>query len=628
MDTLTQQPITMRPAVAGLLLGLCFLLASATALAITPAAEKPQVIRQAEFMLSDSPTPPGKNLSGWQSVTLLDAWHDERYRQGRNGWYRIPLGGLEPGNEPWGILLERVNMNAAVYFNGQPLGDGGSFDEPLARNWNRTLYFSIPALLWRPDNNVIQIRLKSYPGYGLLGPVHIGNARRLESIHQHRTLITNDVSEVLFFLTLGAGVFMFALWLRRLKDRMYLWFAVTSVCWSLYSLNNFIHDIPVSATTWDWLIYSSTAWWTSALAMFCHSFAAIKRPRIERLFLGFVLVSTLAYGVSGLQTIKLTTMIFQTGSILIGSIAVIELALFKAAPHSRSSHQPQPLEIRLLALGIAIVLAAGIYDWMVQASILAPGWHFSIHVLHYTAPALFIFIAWHLIGRFVHALNESEQLNQELEYRIDLARQTIERHFSKIQAMEKQQAITHERERIYRDLHDDVGAKLLSLSFRAGDHSTADLARSALQDLRDVVTRSSKDELKLEHALADWRAECTDRLEATGAECDWETSELPEHTLSASEIMNLGRILRETISNAMNHAHATRVWVRVGYTAPVLKLDIDNDNCSGDPTSWTSGRGLNSIRSRARELGGDASWSKPTDDVCRLSLAIPLANNT
>ena len=59
-----------------------------------------------------------------------------------------------------------------------------------------------------------------------------------------------------------------------------------------------------------------------------------------------------------------------------------------------------------------------------------------------------------------------------------------------VEAESREQAASQERERIYSDLHDDLGAKLLSLVYRAESPVQADLARAILQDLRDVVTRS------------------------------------------------------------------------------------------------------------------------------------------
>ena len=57
------------------------------------------------------------------------------------GWYRLELPASGSKRERFSVYLARVNMNAAVYFNGDFVGDGGSFREPIARNWNRPLLF-------------------------------------------------------------------------------------------------------------------------------------------------------------------------------------------------------------------------------------------------------------------------------------------------------------------------------------------------------------------------------------------------------------------------------------------------------------------------------------------------------
>ena len=46
-----------------------------------------------------------------------------------------------------------------------------------------------------------------------------------------------------------------------------------------------------------------------------------------------------------------------------------------------------------------------------------------------------------------------------------------------------------ERRRIYRDIHDDIGSKLLTLLHTLGDSAQADQVREIMQDLRDVVSR-------------------------------------------------------------------------------------------------------------------------------------------
>ena len=50
-------------------------------------------------------------------------------------------------------------------------------------------------------------------------------------------------------------------------------------------------------------------------------------------------------------------------------------------------------------------------------------------------------------------------------------------------AQSTQEAIASERDRIYRDLHDDIGGRLLTLAHGSSDPDTAAIARDVLQDL-------------------------------------------------------------------------------------------------------------------------------------------------
>jgi len=72
-------------------------------------------------------------------------------------------------------LAPDVNMNAAVFVNGSWIGDGGSFAEPVAHNFNRPLYFQFPPALLRPGKNEIDVLLFAYAHhFGRLAPVWVG----------------------------------------------------------------------------------------------------------------------------------------------------------------------------------------------------------------------------------------------------------------------------------------------------------------------------------------------------------------------------------------------------------------------------------------------------------------------
>jgi signal transduction histidine kinase len=584
---------------------------------------------QAELRLSNSIHPPS-DTSPAHNVQLPDTWPSKRYASGDNGWYRFDVHRAQAPEDIWGIYIPRLTMNAAVYFNGALLGNGGSFGEPLARNWARPLYFDIPSSLWRDGENRIDIRLRSYPGSGLLGSVLIGPQVLLQPRYEWVYFFQVQLSAGLFLTTLGVSVFAFGLWLKRRGDSQYLWFAVAAFAWSLLSSNNFISHIPMPSPAWEWLMFSSIAWWSTALGLFVHRMLGMRYPRIDAALIAYALLAMVLYAL-GSEYLALVAAVWMLGSVMIGSYLVWRLlsvrrSLLRMPRDSARRMLSSPQQIGLLALGIAAVLMAGVHDWLVQNGFVGADREYGHHLIHYSAALLILFIAWHLNQRFITALNESEQLNAELEARISANRRELEDNYLHLQTLDQARAVAGERERIYRDLHDDVGAKLLSLVYRAGDADSADLARSALQDLRDVVSHTQHEQLTLEEALADWHVECDQRLSATHIQLDWrQAEELPQRILSQQEVVHLGRIMREAISNAMHHAKPQRVVVNIDYVLGHLVIEVRDDGVGRGQAEWKPGRGLRNMELRAGELGGTLRWQEVEPQGCSVLCRIPLS---
>jgi len=184
-----------------------------------------------------------------------------------------------------------------------------------------------------------------------------------------------------------------------------------------------------------------------------------------------------------------------------------------------------------------------------------------------------------------------------------------------------ERAAAQERERIYHDLHDDLGAKLLSLIHGATTPQQADQARAALQDLRDTVSRSRGTPGTLGDVLADIRNEARQRLAAAQIELNWnEAGELPDPALRSEQSLHLHRIVREAISNTIRHAHAGSLRVRVACRGNELLLELTDDGHReiGD------GSGTRGMRQRAHELAGDIRWTEGTAGGTKVVLVFPL----
>ena len=581
-------------------------------------SSQPLRLTTAQFQVSTSEQPPHEG--GWKTISLPDAWSPSRYALGNNGWYRFNVNLAQFPEQDWGIYLPHLNMNAAVYLNGEFLGDGGRFTEPLARNWNHPLYFRAAQGSWKVGDNVLYIRLKSYPGYGQLDPPVIGPEDVLQPRHSLHVFLQNDVNTVLMLGTLFAGIFILAIWFSRRSDTMYFWYALTALVWALFTSNTVIRQIPVSAKTWDWITYSSIAWWTVLLAIFSHRAADIKSPRLEAAFFSWATLSTIAYALTDLKFISQTTFIWQIGSIVIGFVVVWELL----------TDYRRDRRIRLLGVLIALVLLTGIHDWLLQSGFISRWWTYGNHLLHYSAPLLILYIGWTLVGRFIKALNESEQVNLTLEQRIATAQAALQKNFAERHLLEVSQAAMIERERIYRDLHDDVGAKLLGLAIlaqRANLTREADVARSALQDLRDVVSRSAHSEILLGDLLADLRAETEQRVNATGLALVWLFPH-EENTInvSAEVALNLSRILRESVTNVLRHAEACNIFVAMRIEQAHFTIEVEDDGRGCPVEGLKQHRGMASMNARASALHANLQWSEVKPHGCLVKLRVPLSS--
>jgi len=201
-------------------------------------------------------------------------------------------------------------------------------------------------------------------------------------------------------------------------------------------------------------------------------------------------------------------------------------------------------------------------------------------------------------------------------------------------ALDNSTRLQQERLNIYRDLHDDVGAKLTSILHTTDTGRQKQMARAALESLRETIHHANHVQQTLQEWLQETVAEMQVRLQAAGI-CFEATlaTKLPERQLSSGEGYNLTRALRELTSNILHHSHASHVALTVchsafgntkdntGNNAPAIALVI-RDNGRGFEPAVASGNGLAGIRQRLQESGGSAQWQSQPGQGCQVTLEL------
>ena len=247
----------------------------------------------------------------------------------------------------------------------------------------------------------------------------------------------------------------------------------------------------------------------------------------------------------------------------------------------------------------------------------------------YSAVPICIAIGWVLADRFVRSLNESEHLNAQLEARVAQKHAELEENYRRMHELERQRAVTGERQRIMSDMHDGVGGQLISTLalVEQGELSQAEVAaalRECLDDLRLTIDSLEPTENDLLPVLGNLRYRLDERLKKQGIDLDWQVNEVPRLScLTPQNVLHVLRILQEAFSNVLQHARASRVRVETGLDAQGANVYIRvRDNGSGF-TLERPGHGLANMRRRAQVIGGELQV-EPSPNGTTLSLLLPV----
>ncbi|WP_155848401.1 sensor histidine kinase [Arthrobacter sp. 35W] len=191
-----------------------------------------------------------------------------------------------------------------------------------------------------------------------------------------------------------------------------------------------------------------------------------------------------------------------------------------------------------------------------------------------------------------------------------------------------------------RDIHDVVAHSLSSINVQASVAlHLAERDPSALKPALEAIKAASKDSLEeVRQLVGVLREEAPltpslrlERLPALvaearrgGMEATLERTGTPGPLTEAQEAA-VYRVVQEALTNAVRHADAAHVRVRLVATAQGLRVDIDDDGAGLGGSA--EGNGLRGMRERAAGAGGSLELI-PLEPGTRVRLHIPAAGGT
>jgi len=213
---------------------------------------------------------------------------------------------------------------------------------------------------------------------------------------------------------------------------------------------------------------------------------------------------------------------------------------------------------------------------------------------------------------------ELVQQNAKLEASYEAQKQLLQREVMLV-----------ERQRIVRDMHDGIGGQLLGLMMqvRGGGASPVEVEQglqASIADLRLIVDSMDSAEEGLAETLRSFEHRVRSQIEAAGIALEFFAEVDEAIDLGPRPTLQVLRILQEAVTNAMRHSGARRITVKsLAPAGGPIRIAISDDG-TGLPEGYRRGRGLTSMETRARNLGGALTIESGPGGTC-LTLDVPVS---
>lgn len=554
--------------------------------------------------------------------------------------FDAPAAGDSPA-QPWSLLIPRLGNAWAIDLNGQALASAGHMDQP-GDAWaaKRPVWLTLPSVLLQPQNE-LRIRLRMDTGRRAgLSRLWVGPTAALLPMRDREEWLRSSLPQAASVLSLVVATLCVLLWLQQ-HDPLYAWAALGELAWALRVADSWWEASPMDWPAWGLFVLGLIWIWSGALYQFIAALQFSPRPRWERNIIVLSLVGgPLAYGLSwALQTLggrdemvqhlgplayglgsggqtPMILVVWMLGTLLFWAVLNVRLAL----EVWRKPDLSRALVVMALALSL-VAIGRDIYAGRASAL------HYEESAwAKYAAVTLALSVLVIVSLRFQQARDELLRLNSSIGQKLAQREAELTQRHEQVTALERERAAAEERTRILRDMHDGAGAHLIAAihqveSGQATRDELLQTLRESLDQLRLNIDAMHLPPGDINALLSSLRFRLERRIQAAGLRLVWRADELPliAHYLGP-QLRHVQFILLEVISNAIQHAHGSRLEVTATADTTHVVLELRDD---GVGSGQGAGQGLRSMQERATLIGATLERSGGEQGT-RVVLRLPL----
>ncbi len=207
----------------------------------------------------------------------------------------------------------------------------------------------------------------------------------------------------------------------------------------------------------------------------------------------------------------------------------------------------------------------------------------------------------------------------------------------RLRQYERQHALSRERERISKDMHDEIGANLTKMAILSElvqkepgstEHlqnslrKISETARATIDSMSEIIWALNPQNNALDNLAAYLRKYTADFFDKTAVQCRLDFPEaVPNHTLSSEFRRHIFMVVKEATHNIVKHAHASEVEMKFFSQDHALEIFIQDNGKGFCPNEVAAqGNGLRNMGKRMAELGGKFEITSQPDRGTKVKL--------
>jgi signal transduction histidine kinase len=488
--------------------------------------------------------------------------------------------------------------------------------------WNRPIAPNLASAHFRPGDRLdiaIGVVFEPWVGHSLAA-INVGPASILGPRLAVREFLQFVMPVACSVTLLAMGVFFLLFWGSRRTERTHLYLALSCIAWCVCNLQ-FVLPRRDNATldAWYGAVTGPAITWVMWLI---YLFVLQLDRRFSRLIAIGMPPFVLIMSITALPVIPLNEYagIFYQG-------ANVAVALLVAGRIGWMAIRGG-VELRVISVALAIASIAGVHDLGLLSRSIDPE---GIYLTPYSSMLIFGSFLFTVQRRYVHAINQHEQLSSSLAERLSEREAELQANHARLLELERAQTLATERQRLIHDMHDGLGSALTtSLAMieqgNVDGEELKDVLRGSVDDLRAVIDSLEPTDGDLVSVLATLRFRLAKRLELAGIKLEWDMDDLPVLTwLGPPQALQLMRIVQEVLTNVLKHAAASQMRISAHRSGSYVEVCIADNGRGFDVGSISTGRGLRHVSQRAASLQGSVLIDSRPEGGTTVRLLLPIA---